>query len=98
MSEAVRDRSQIVSASTPRGDVDLVCQERTGLRKGSGWQRVYLARRARTQDWRDGSTIREAVRRALLLPAGKQPGWLSAVADDLERRLTRPGDGGPQAD
>lgn len=97
MSEAVRDRSPIVNASTPRGGVEFVYQERKGLRKGSGWQRVYLARRARTQDWRDASTIREAVRKALLLPAGKQPGWLTEVAADLERQLEPPADGGPQA-
>ncbi len=84
-------------ASTPRGDVELVYQERKGVRKGSGWQRVYLARRARTQDWRDGSTILEAVRKALLLRAGKQPGWLAEVAADLERQLKPPADGAAQA-
>ena len=35
-----------------------------------------------------GSTAREAIRQASLLPSGKQPGWLTAAVADAERALT----------
>jgi hypothetical protein len=32
----------------------------------------------------------EAIRRAMLLPAGKAPGWLKVAAADAERKLDLP--------
>jgi hypothetical protein len=48
-----------------------------------------MARRPRWQrDWKQGTTAREAIRQATLLPPGKQPGWLAAAVDEAERGLS----------
>jgi hypothetical protein len=93
VADAIRNRSPIVSTSSPRGRVDAAYQERKGLRHSSSWSPVYLARRANTHDWHDGTTLREAVCKALLLPkSGKTPTWLGAVTTALEQQLASPSD------
>jgi hypothetical protein len=59
-----------------------------GLRRSSSWTWFWLARRRGTSGWSEASTAREAIRRAILLPPGKLPGWLNEAAADAERELT----------
>jgi hypothetical protein len=40
------------------------------------------------RDWKQGTTVREAIRQATLLPPGKQPGWLTTAVDEAERGLS----------
>ena len=81
---------------TPRGAVDVVQQENRGLGKRSGWHKFWLARRTGKPGWAQATAPREAIRRALLLPAGKAPGWLMVAAAEAERKLDlpEPGPGG----
>jgi hypothetical protein len=62
-------------------------QENRGLGKRSGWQKFWLARRTGKPGWAQATTPREAIRRAMLLPAGKTPGWLKVAAAEAERKL-----------
>jgi hypothetical protein len=84
---ADRDRSEVVTVQTPRGAVDVLHQEGRGLGKRSGWHKVWLARRVGKPGWAQGITPREAIRRAMLLPAGETPGWLKVAAAEAERKL-----------
>jgi hypothetical protein len=84
---AVRRRSEPVIIATPRGPVEVARQQIRGLRRGSGWTWVWVARRQGKVDWVEGSTAQEGIRRATLLPAGKPPGWLTKAAADAETRL-----------
>jgi hypothetical protein len=84
---AVRNRSQIVTVTTPRGSVEVARQEVHGLRKGEQWQWFWVARRKGRVDWSEASTVREAIRRAILLPARKPPGWLAEAAVEAERQI-----------
>ena len=61
-------------------------QWRTQQPRGK-WRWEWLARRRGQRDWREGTTAREAIRQATLLPAGKQPGWLLEAAAAAEREL-----------
>ena len=61
-------------------------QESRGLGKRSGWHKFWLARRVGKPGWAQATTPREAIRRAMLLPAGKTPGWLKVAAAEAERR------------
>ena len=88
---ADRNRSPIVSVTTPRGRIDVMHQEMRGLGSRSGWHKFWLARRTGTRDWVEATTPREAIRRAVLLPAKKTPGWLDAAVREAERQLERPG-------
>ena len=54
----------------------MVRQQWRSQRAGSRWQWEWLARRGGQRDWKQGTTAREAIRQATLLPPGKQPGWL----------------------
>src|ERR1035441_7718835 len=81
---AVANRSGPVTVSTPRGPVEVVRQQWRSQRAGSRWQWEWVARRAGQRDWKQGSTAREAIRRAALLAAGKPPGWLSAAVAEAE--------------
>ena len=84
---SVRNRSEPVTVETPRGPVEVVRQEwRTQQPRGK-WRWEWLARRRGQRDWREGTTAREAIRQATLLPAGKQPGWLLEAAAAAEREL-----------
>jgi hypothetical protein len=58
---AARQRLEIVTVVTPRGAVDVMHQEMRGLRKGSGWQTFWLARRAGQKDWVEATTPQEAI-------------------------------------
>jgi hypothetical protein len=73
---------------TPRGEVELVRHEMRGLRRGSSWTWFWLARRKGTGKWSEASTVREAIRRALLLAPRQLPAWLTDAAADAERRLS----------
>jgi hypothetical protein len=84
---AVRNRSEIVTVATPRGQIEIARQETRGLRRESSWSWFWLARRRGSVDWREASTAREAIRRATLLPAGKSPAWLNEAAAEAERQL-----------
>jgi hypothetical protein len=68
-------------------------QEVRGLRRNSGWTWFWAARRAGKLDWQEASTAAEAIRRAILLPAGKPPAWLREAAATAEQQLL--GDGRP---
>jgi hypothetical protein len=46
-----------------------------------------MARRAGHVDWHEASTPAEAIRRAILLPARKPPGWLREAAATAEAQL-----------
>jgi hypothetical protein len=73
---AIANRSEPLTVETPRGRFEVVCQQCRSQRSGSRWQWEWLARRAGQRDWRQGTTAREAILRAALLPPGKQPPWL----------------------
>jgi hypothetical protein len=90
---AVRNRSESVTVGTPRGPVEVMRQEVRGLRRNSGWTWFWAARRAGRLDWQEASTPAEAIRRAILLPAGKPPGWLREAAATAEQQVLA--DGGP---
>ena len=62
-----------------------------GLRRNSGWTWFWAARRAGNVDWYEASTPAEAIRRAILLPAGKPPGWLRGAAASAEQQLLAEG-------
>jgi hypothetical protein len=72
---------------TPRGPVEVTRQEVRGLRCNSGWTWFWAARRAGRLDWQEASTAAEAIRRAILLPAGKPPAWLREAAATAEEQL-----------
>src|SRR2546423_10609461 len=84
---AVANRSDPVTVATARGPVEVVRQQWRSQRAGSRWQWEWLARHRGQRDWRQGSTAREAIRRATLLAPGRQPGWLTAAVAEAERRL-----------
>jgi hypothetical protein len=84
---AVRNRSQIVTVTTPRGPVEVARQEMRGLRQGSSWRWFWIARRKGRTDWSDATTVREAIRRATLLPPHKPPAWLRDAAYEAEGRI-----------
>src|SRR5437763_11391959 len=93
---AVRNRSESVTVTTPRGRVEVVRQEVRGLRRNSGWIWFWMARRGGTVDWHEASTPAEAIRRAILLPARKLPAWLREAADTAEAHVLA--DNPPAAD
>jgi len=66
-------------------------QEVRRLRRNSGWTWFWAARRAGKLDWQEASTATEAIRRAILLPAGKPPPWLREAAATAEQQVL--GDG-----
>lgn len=74
---SVANRSEIVTVTTPRGAIEIVHQQWRSHRPDSTWEQVWLARRRGQRDWRQGTSAREALRHAALLPSGKQPAWLS---------------------
>jgi hypothetical protein len=84
---AVANRSDPVTVATPRGPVEVVRQQWRSQRAGSRWEWEWLARRRGQRDWKQGSTAREAIRQATLLPPGKHPEWLTAAVDEAERGL-----------
>ena len=84
---AVRNRSEPVTVRTPRGTVEVMRQEVRGLRRNSGWTWLWSARRAGKLNWHEASTPAEAIRRAILLPARKPPGWLREAAATAEQQL-----------
>jgi hypothetical protein len=65
-------------------------QESRGLGKRSGWHKFWLARRIGKPGWTQATTPGEAIRRAMLLPAGKTPSWLKVAAAEAERKLDLP--------
>jgi len=85
---AIRNRSETVTVVTPRGGVEVARQEMRGLRRGTSWTWFWLARRKGSSGWSEASTAREAIRRAMLLPPRKLPGWLKEAAAEAERELT----------
>lgn len=91
---AVRNRSESVTVTTPRGPVEVVRQEVRGLRRNSGWTWFWMARRAGNVDWYEASTPVEAIRRAILLPARRPPEWLRKVAASAEEQLLAERDAG----
>jgi hypothetical protein len=58
-----------------------------GVRRGSGWRRFWMARRAGNVDWHEATTPAEAFRRAILLPARKPPEWLRQAAATAEAQV-----------
>jgi hypothetical protein len=93
---AVRNRSDPVTVSTPRGPVEVVRQQVRGLRQNSGWTWFWMARRAGNADWHEASTPAEAIRRAILLPARKLPSWLREAAAAAEAQVLA--DNAPETD
>ena len=85
---AIRNRSEIVTVVTPRGGVEVARQETRGLRRGTSWTWFWLARRKGSSGWSEAPSAREAIRRAMLLPPRKLPGWLNEAAAEAERELT----------
>jgi hypothetical protein len=64
-----------------------VRQQVRGLRRNSGWRWFWAARRAGRLDCQEASTPAEAIRRAILLPAGKLPAWLGEAAATAEQQV-----------
>jgi hypothetical protein len=85
---AVRNRSEIVTVMTPRGEVQVVRQETRGVRRGGSWRWFWLAHRRGSGGWSEATTAREAMRKAMLLSPGKLPAWLNEAAADAERQIT----------
>jgi hypothetical protein len=85
---AVRNRSEIVTVVTPRGEVEVARQKVRGLRRGSSWRWFWVAHRRGGSAWSEATTALEAIRRAMLLPPRKLPAWLDEAAGEAERRLT----------
>jgi hypothetical protein len=85
---AVANRSDPLTVATPRGPVEVVRQQWRSQRSGSRWQWEWLARRRGQRDWKQGTTAREAIRQAALLPPGKHPGWLAAAVEEAERGVS----------
>lgn len=67
--------------------MEIVRQEMHGLQRNLGWRWFWLARRRGKQNWHDGTTAREAIRKAVLLPPRKPPDWLTEAAATAERQL-----------
>jgi hypothetical protein len=80
-----------VTVGTPRGPVEVIRQEVRRLRRNSGWKWFWAARRAGRLDWQEASTPAEAIRRAILLPAGKPPAWLREAAATAEQQMLADG-------
>ncbi len=76
-----------MTVTTPRGPVEVTRQEMRGLRRGSGWRWFWAARRVGSVDWQEATTPVEAIRRAILLPAGKPSEWLRQAAASAEAQL-----------
>ena len=85
---SVANRSETVTVATPRGRSRWCASSGARSVPGVGWQWEWLARRGGQRDWKQGSTAREAIRQATLLPPGKQPGWLTAAVAEAERGLS----------
>ena len=81
---AVRNRSDPVSISTPRGQIEVVRQEMKGVRRNSGWTWFWVARRSGQQLWCEASTAREAIQRAALLPPRQRTVWLEEAAAERQ--------------
>jgi hypothetical protein len=79
---SIANRSETVTVSTPRGPVEVVRKQWRSQGPGSRWASEWLARRRGQRDWRQGSTAREAIRQAALLPPGKHPAWLLDAAGE----------------
>src|SRR5450755_1946802 len=84
---SVRNRSEIVTVVTPRGHVEVARQGMRGLRRASGGAWFWVARRQGHGEWCDGSTAREAIRRATLLAPRKPPAWVGEAVADAERQI-----------
>jgi hypothetical protein len=67
-----------------------------GLRRNSGWMWFWAARRAGQLDWQEASTAAEAIRRAILVPAGKPPARLREGAATAEQQVLADGDPDPE--
>ena len=89
---AVRNRSEIITVSTPRGPLQVVRQEMQGLKRGRSWTWFWRARREGKTDWSKASTAVEAFCRATLVGPGKFPSWLNDVGRQAERALAAYGD------
>jgi hypothetical protein len=76
MASNVRNRSQALTISSPRGPVEVICQQWRSQKANSRWEWVWIARRRGQVQWRQATSAREAIHRATLLAAGKQPAWL----------------------
>ena len=74
--------------ATPRGPVEVMRQQWRSQRPGSRWEWEWVARRGGQRESQQGSTAREAIRRATLTPAGKHPGWLTAAVAEAERGVS----------
>ena len=85
---AVANRSESLAVMMQRGRVEVVRQQWRSRRTGSRWQWESLARRGGQRVWKQGSTAREAIRQAMLLSSGRQPGWLTAAVEEAERVLS----------
>jgi hypothetical protein len=84
---SVRNRTQIVKVATPRGTVEVARQEMRGIEPRRGWEWFWVARRAGTHNWISSPDVRDAIRRATLLPARRPPKWLAVAAADAEHQI-----------
>jgi hypothetical protein len=84
---SVRNRSDAVTVWTPRGPVEVVRQQWRSHQPRGKWRWEWLARRRGQRDWRQGTTAHEAIRKAVLLSAGKAPSWLVEAATVAQQEL-----------
>jgi len=84
---SISNRTETVTVSTPRGEVEVARQQWRSQRAKSHWELVWVARRAGKVDWARGTSAREAIRQAILAPPGKPPRWLVEAAAAAERQL-----------
>jgi hypothetical protein len=83
-SSNVRNRSETLTVSSPRGPVEVVRQQWRSQKSNSRWEGEWMARRSGQRQWRQATSAREAIRQATLLAAGK----LAQAAAQAERELT----------
>ena len=91
-SSNVRYRSETLTLSSPRGEVEVVRQQWRSQNSNSRWEWEWMARRSGQRQWRQATSAREAIRQATLLAADKQPAWLAQAAAQAERELSNTDD------
>jgi hypothetical protein len=84
----VRNRSETLTLSSPRGPVEVVRRQWRSQKSNSRWEWEWMARRSGQRQWRQATSAREAIRQATLLAAGKQSAWLAQAAARAERELS----------
>ncbi len=84
---SVGNRSESVTVPASGRSVEVVRQQWRAELPGSPWNWEWLARRVGQHNWRQRSTAREAIRKAVLRAPVKQPKWLLDAGDRASAEL-----------